>query len=193
MASIRLWFKVFLILSILMFSLNHYGEGKEKRVETTKTIIVKSSYTMFILGEKWAETFVKKRKNTSIQVTVGGNAVGIAALINDTTHIALASRMMKTRERNEIASKGWKLLEYKVALDKLSVYVNAKNPVQMLTLDQLDQIYTARITNWEEVGGNIGKIKTYGRENSSGTFSISFKEIFLYLYNKKELGSKTHP
>ena len=68
--------------------------------------------------------------------------------------------------------------EYKVAVDGLSVYVNNDNPVKALSLEQLEGIFTGRIQNWKEVGGNDGPITVYSRENSSGTYEF-FKEHVL--------------
>jgi len=65
-----------------------------------------------------------------------------------------------------------------VALDGLSVYVNEANRVDELTLEQLDLIFTGRVTNWKDVGGVDAPITLYSRENSSGTYEF-FKEHVL--------------
>jgi phosphate transport system substrate-binding protein len=84
-----------------------------------------------------------------------------------------------------IKAFGAKPLEYKVALDGLSVYVNKANPVSELTIDQLDQIFTGKITNWKDVGGEDAPITLYSRENSSGTYEF-FKE---HVMKKKDFAA----
>jgi phosphate transport system substrate-binding protein len=143
------------------------------------TITVKGSDTMVLLGQRWAEEYMKKVPATTIQVTGGGSGTGISALINGTTDICQASRSMKDAEKAKLQER-YKTTgtEIAVARDGLSVYVNARNPVKALTLDQLRLIFTGKVTNWKEVGGVDGKIIVYSRENSSGTY-VFFKEHVL--------------
>ncbi len=143
------------------------------------TITAKGSDTMVILAQKWAEVYMAKNPGTKIQVTGGGSGTGFAALVNQTTDIANASRKIKA---TEIASclKAFKKrpTEYKVCLDGLSVYVSSDNPVKELSLPQLEAIFTGKIKNWKDVGGPDAPITVYSRENSSGTYEF-FKEHVL--------------
>ena len=66
------------------------------------TVTVKGSDTMVILGQRWAEEFIKKHKETSVQVTGGGSGTGISALINGTTDVCEASRTMKDAEKEQL-------------------------------------------------------------------------------------------
>lgn len=143
-------------------------------------ITVKGSDTMVILGQKWAEVYMAQNPATKIQVTGGGSGTGFAALQNKTTDLANASRAIKAREVAACvkAFGGKRPTEYKVAIDGLSVYVSQDNPVQELSLEQLEGIFTARIRNWKEVGGKDAPITVYSRENSSGTYEF-FKEHVL--------------
>ena len=143
------------------------------------SITVKGSDTMVLLGQKWAEVYMKKSPGTQIQVTGGGSGTGIAALINGTTDIAEASRAMKPTEISSAQSKqGGKVKEIPVALDALSIYVNTANPLTEISLPQARKIYTGQVTNWKEVGGNDAPITLYSRENNSGTY-VFFKEHVL--------------
>lgn len=139
-------------------------------------ITVKGSDTMVILAQRWAENYMKQHPETSIQVTGGGSGVGIAALINGTTDIANSSRPIKKSEIEKLKSRYNTLgVEIPCAKDGITIYVHELNRVEELTLQQLSDIYTAKITNWKEVGGTDAEIKLYGRENSSGTY-VYFKE-----------------
>ncbi len=144
-----------------------------------KSITIKGSDTMVILGQRWAEEFMKAYPDMIVQVTGGGSGTGIAALINGTTDIAQASRPMKQAEKEKLRDRFNSLgVEIPVAKDGLSVYLNEANPIGELTLAQIKDIYTGKITNWREVGGPDAKIILYGRENNSGTY-VFFKDNVL--------------
>ena len=139
-------------------------------------ITVKGSDTMVILSQKWAEVYMQKHPGSSIQVTGGGSGVGLAALINGSTDIANSSRPIKPTELDKIKEKyKANAIEIPCAKDGLSVFLNKGNSVSELTMDQLGNIFSGKITNWKEVGGADAKIQLYGRESSSGTFDF-FKE-----------------
>ena len=143
------------------------------------TVTVKGSDTMVVLGQRWAEEFMRKHPETTIQVTGGGSGTGISALINGTTDICEASRSMKDAEKKQVQDKaGAPPVETVVARDGLSVYVNDGNGVSELSMAQLKDIYTGKVTDWKDVGGTPGKIIPYSRENSSGTY-VFFKEHVL--------------
>lgn len=143
------------------------------------SLTIKGSDTMVLLGQRWAESYMKEHPGTSIQVTGGGSGTGIAALVNGSTDLANSSRPMKDKEKQEVQSKrGNAPVETKVALDALAVYVNDKNPVQELDLEQLAKIYKGEVKNWQDLGGPDKKLTLYGRENNSGTYAY-FKEHVL--------------
>jgi len=142
-------------------------------------ITVKGSDTMVILGQKWAETYMKKKPSTTVQVTGGGSGTGIAALLNGTTDICNSSRPMKPAEVADFVKKfKSRPHEYKTCMDGLAVYVHDSNPIKQLSIPQLEAIFTGKITNWRDVGGPDAEISLYGRENSSGTYEF-FKEHVL--------------
>jgi phosphate transport system substrate-binding protein len=143
------------------------------------TVTVKGSDTMVVLGQRWAEEYMKKNPKTVIQVTGGGSGTGISALINGTTDICEASRTMKDAEKKQVTEKsGAPPVETPVAKDGLSVYVHESNPINELTMAQLKAIFTGKVSSWKDVGGPDSKIIPYSRENSSGTY-VFFKEHVL--------------
>lgn len=142
-------------------------------------ITMKGSDTLVILAQKWAEVYMQKNPDTKVQVTGGGSGTGFAALQNQQTDLANASRKIKPKEVEAcLKAFGKRPTEHKVALDGLSVYVHESNPVKQLSLDQLRSIFTGKIRNWKDVGGTEGPITVYSRENSSGTYEF-FKEHVL--------------
>jgi len=141
---------------------------------------------MVILVQRWAEGYMDKHSKSDIQVTGGGSGVGIAALINGSTNICAASRPMEDSEREKIKAKyNTEATEFAVALDGLAIFVSDTNPLKEISIPQLDGIYTGKITDWKDVGGEPGKIICYGRENSSGTY-MYFKE---HVLKKKDFSS----
>jgi len=143
------------------------------------SITVKGSDTLVILAQKWAEVYMRDHAGTKIQVTGGGSGVGFAALQSRQTDLASASRPIKGKEIEAcIRAFGKRPTEYKVALDGLSVYVHADNPVKEVSLEQLQAIFTGQVKNWKQVGGPDALITVYSRENSSGTYEF-FKEHVL--------------
>ncbi len=143
------------------------------------TVTVKGSDTMVILAQKWAEVYMSQHPDVKIQVTGGGTGTGFAALQNQQTDLCNASRKIRPKEIETcIKAFGRRPTEYKVALDGLSVYVHASNPIQELSLPQIEAIFTGKIRNWKELGGPDARIILYSRENNSGTYEF-FKEHVL--------------
>lgn len=148
-------------------------------VADNTVITVKGSDTMVILAQRWAEKYMQKNPNVTVQVTGGGSGTGISALINGTTDICNSSRPMKASEKEKLKQRFGTLgVEIKAAKDGLAVYLNEKNKINDLTLDQVRDIYLGKITNWKQVGGEDAKIIVYGRENNSGTY-VYFKDFVL--------------
>ncbi|MHC1706386.1 MAG: phosphate ABC transporter substrate-binding protein [Bacteroidales bacterium] len=139
-------------------------------------ITVKGSDTMVILSQKWAEVYMKNNPGVSIQVTGGGSGVGIAALINGSTDIANSSRPISKSEIEKLKARYNTLgIEIPCAKDGITIFAHQDNKVNELSIKQLSDIFSGRITNWKQVGGEDAAIKLYGRENSSGTY-VFFKD-----------------
>lgn len=158
----------------------------EQAVGTGRAIQNKGSDTLVNLALAWAEAYRKVRPDVSIAVTGGGSGTGIAALINGTVDIANASRRMTEEEMAAARANGIEPVEFVVAIDALAVIVHPDNPVGALTIDQLADIFTGRITNWKEVGGRDAPIVLLSRESNSGTHVYFLEEVV----RKGEEGNK---
>ena len=145
----------------------------------------KGSDTIVNLALAWAETYQAEHADVRISVTGGGSGTGIAALINGTVDIANASRKIKDEELAEAQGKGVEPLEHIIARDAIAVIVNQENPVSELTLQQISDIYSGKITNWMDVGGEDRPIVKLSRETNSGTH-VYFLETVLRLGNKED-------
>lgn len=140
---------------------------------------------MVNLTLSWAEKIMSENKSIAIQVTGGGSGTGIAAILNGTSDVANISRDLKPRERKKAESLGIKPVLHEVALDGIAIIVHPSNNVDTLSIAQIRDIFSGKITNWKEVGDIDLRINLYGRENSSGTYEF-FKQAVL-----KKGGSKT--
>jgi phosphate transport system substrate-binding protein len=136
----------------------------------------------------WAEGFKKVYPNVNIQIEGKGSSTAPPALIEGTAQLGPMSRPMKGSESDAFESKyGYKPTPLRTSLDSLAVFVNKDNPVQGLTLPQVDAIFSKtrrcrtpnEIKVWGEAGidGSWGSspISLYGRNSASGTYGF-FKE-----------------
>lgn len=137
---------------------------------TGRYLTIKGSDTMVHLASNWAEAFMKHEGAPGVSVTGGGSGTGIAALLNGTTDICIASRNIKPKELDLAAQKGINPVEITVARDGIAVIVHPDNPVSELTVEQIGKIYTGAYTNWRQVGGPDANVIVLSRESSSGTY-----------------------
>jgi len=144
----------------------------------------KGSDTIVNLALAWAEQYQGDHPEIRISVTGGGSGTGIAALINGTVGIANASRKISADELAQADAKGIKPVEHIIARDAIAVIVNPGNPVKELTLQQISDIYSGKIINWKEVGGEDRPIVRLSRETNSGTH-VYFLETVIRLGDKK--------
>lgn len=149
------------------------------------SIVIKGSDTVLPISQKEAEVFMKKNSGSKITVVGGGSGVGLAALLDGTTDIAMSSRKMKMSEKMKMQDAGKAIKEVIVGYDALAIIINPSNKVGQLTREQIEGIYTGKITNWKQVGGDDLKIVAYSRESSSGTYEF-FKE---HVLNNKNYGA----
>ncbi len=164
--------KICALLIALMFGMPAFAASSGNMIQ------IKGSDTMVNLSQAWAEKFMEENPGDFIAVTGGGSGTGISCLINGTCDITMSSRNIKTKEIGFAKAKNINPYEIKVGLDGLAVVVNPRNPVSKLTLGQLADIFTGRIRNWKEIGGEDKQIVLLSREVNSGTH-VYFKEHVL--------------
>jgi len=159
-------------------------------------IRITGSDTMVNLVQAWAENYKDVRPTVSVQVAGGGSGVGIAGLIDGTLDIAAASREMKGDERQRASVRnGVEPKEFTVALDALAVYIHKDNPLDVLSIEELAEIYGERgwIVKWSQLGVSSpacasDQIIRVGRQNSSGTYAY-FRDVVLGGMREYKMGS----
>ncbi|MBN2554711.1 MAG: PstS family phosphate ABC transporter substrate-binding protein [Anaerolineales bacterium] len=137
----------------------------------------KGSDTIVNLALAWAESYQEIAPEIRISVTGGGSGTGIAALINGTVDIANASRRIKPEEFEAAVANGIEPMEYIIARDAIAIVVHRDNPVNELSLQQISDIYSGAITNWQQIGGEDRPIVLLSRETNSGTHIFFLEEV----------------
>jgi phosphate transport system substrate-binding protein len=140
----------------------------------------------------WSEGFRAVYPSVKIEIEGKGSSTAPPALIEGTAQFGPMSRPMKGAETDAFEKKfGYKPAEFRVAVDALAVFVHKDNPIECLTLAQVDAIFSktrkggaaAEIRTWGEVGltGEWANqpISLYGRNSASGTYGY-FKEVALF-------------
>jgi phosphate transport system substrate-binding protein len=172
-------FGLIVLASIFLLSACKSELDKSDPRNLTAMISVEGSDTMLTLLKAWAAAFKKQNPEIPISITSDDSGGGIAALINRTADLAAASRDMTDAECTLVNSKGVRLKKITVARDAIAIVVNPNNPVNAITLQQLEDIYMGKLSNWKQVGGKPEPIEALSREKSSGTFRY-FQEHVLH-------------
>jgi phosphate transport system substrate-binding protein len=134
------------------------------------TVTVAGSTSVSPLMELLTAEYTKVRPNVKFNISATGSGDGIKAVPAETAEVGMSSRELSPAE---LASG---IEVHLIAIDGIAVIVNARNPVSNLSIDQIRDIYTGVITNWNQVGGRAGRIAVVSRESGSGTRS-AFEEI----------------
>jgi phosphate transport system substrate-binding protein len=153
---------VILILSMSLLSACSRASGS--------ATIVAGSTSVQPYAEILAEEYMVLNPGSEIDIQGGGSSAGITAAQTRSADIGMSSRALKEEEKS--------LWYVEIARDGLVLIVNPKNPIQNLTLEQVCDIYTAKITDWSQLGGQKSRINIIAREEGSGTRS-AFAELVM--------------
>ena len=140
---------------------NDSNSDNADTTELSGTVSTNGSTSMEKVIGSLSEAFMADNPNVSITYDATGSGTGIESASQGSCDLGLASRDLKDEETG--------LKAIPVALDGIAVVVNEKCGVEDLTLEQVSDIFTGKITNWKEFGGSDLEISCIGRENGSGT------------------------
>ena len=143
------------------------GSSNSSESKTSKITISGSTSvgpTMEVLAQEY-----EKNNDVKIEVQQVGSSAGIKNTIDGTSNLGMSSRDLKDEEAQSLD-------ETQIAIDGIAVVTNTENKVSDLTMDQVKDIFTGKITNWKEVGGEDAQIVVVSREEGSGTRD-GFQEI----------------
>jgi phosphate transport system substrate-binding protein len=132
----------------------------------SKTIKASGSTTVLPIAQNAADAFMTANAGTNIQVSGGGSGVGVQQIGDKLVDIGMSSRDVTKDELAKYPS----FVITPVALDGIAVIVNPNNnPVNSLTIAQIRDIYSGKVTNWKDDGGKDMEIVVIGRDSASGT------------------------
>lgn len=136
------------------------------------TISISGSTSVGPLMEKIQEKYEEENGNTTLEIQQNGSGAGIKDVISGISEIGMSSRELKDDEKTSVQGTI-------VAYDGIALLVNPENPVKNISLEDVKKIYTGKITNWKELGGDDSAIVVVSREEGSGTRD-AFQEIVGY-------------
>ncbi len=178
--------KVILFLVAIMVLLTLVAcdtQAETKEVSSLEgKLTMSGSTTVLPIAQACAEEFMNQNPNVNISVRGGGSSIGIKDIMAGTVEIGNASRDAKEKEITKAKESGIDLYQNVVANDGIAVIINPANTITNLTIEQIQAIYTGKITNWKELGGPDMNIVIISRDTSSGTYEV-FYEIAMKKQN----------
>lgn len=146
------------------------GRGAEsEEAKNSQTVATDGSTSMEKVIGFLSEAYMEEHGDIKVTYNPTGSSSGIQAVAESRCDIGLASRDLKEEEMADLQGTV-------VAIDGIGIIVNTENPVADLTIEQIGMIYSGKIDNWKEVGGNDAPIVCIGREAASGTRD-GFEEV----------------
>ena len=136
---------------------------EETTAELSGSVSANGSTSMEKVIGVLSEQFMADNPNVTVTYDPTGSGTGIEAAKTGSADLGLSSRALKDEETAE------GLEGTTVALDGIAIIVNAENPVEDLSVEQIAQLFTTEGANWSSVGGNDGEVACIGREAGSGT------------------------
>jgi len=161
---------VFFILLVLITAVILGCINAERR----ETLRIAGSTTLQPIISAAAEEYMKKHPDVLIYVQGGGSGTGIKMVSEGSVDIAMSSREIKEKEYKKTPE----LKKYEIALDGIAIVVNSDNPLDNLTKEQVRAIFSGKIRNFKDVGGDEREIVVVVRESGSGT-RATFDELVM--------------
>jgi phosphate transport system substrate-binding protein len=158
-----------------------YGLAVVDPLSVEGDIAIAGSSTVYPLTVAVVEQFQEEGYAGNPTIDSVGTGGGFEAFcVNAETDIANASRPINAEEAAACEESGRPAIEFRVGTDALAVVVNPENPVSEVTLEQLAQIYSGEVTNWNEIDPAAGDlpIALYSPGTDSGTFDYFVEVIF---------------
>ena len=154
----------------------------------SETIVIKGSDT---LGAKMipqiAEAYKDINEDVSFEIAAEGSSTGIAAIIDGTADIGMSSRDPKDKEMTKALAKGVLIKTITVAKDGIAVIVNESNPMNNISIEELEMVFASDVIDWSAIIPQTGRISAYTRNTSSGTYAV-FQKMAM---NSRDYGDTT--
>ncbi len=169
------------ILIVFLLTITFFASCKKYNLE------ISGSETMYPMLQILADDFNSSQRKVRLAVYGGGSKLGIKRLVMGQVAIAASSNDIEETVLNQLADID--IFErLTIAFDGIAIVTNKKNSIKKLHLAQLSDIFSGKIKNWKEVGGEDMAIKVIIRNDKSGTASYMKKHVL----QKKDLGELIH-
>jgi phosphate transport system substrate-binding protein len=156
--------KIFKTLFIIALAAGFLGAADAGK------IVVDGSTTVGPIAKAFAEYYMKLNPGVNITVSESGSGNGAKSLVNQSCQVATMSRLLKLNEYEAAVHSEVLPVVHVVALDGIAMIVHPGNPAKALTMGQIKDIYTGKITNWKQLGGPNVPIVIISRDTNSGTY-----------------------
>ncbi|MDY6932917.1 MAG: phosphate ABC transporter substrate-binding protein [Spirochaetota bacterium] len=168
--EIKVLVKYIILLILIALSQCSKENNREDKIS------IKGSTTLLPIVFRATEVFMQQN-NISITISATGSGNGIKGLIDGICDIASTSRALNDKELALAKQKKMNIEEIVIAYDMIIIIVHPSNKIENLTLKELHNIYSGKITNWSQLGSVDNKIVVISRDNSSGTYGIWNKMV----------------
>ncbi len=158
----------------------------------TETIVIKGSDTLGAkmvpqLAEAFKAKMTAKGVAVAFEIAAEGSSTGVASVIDGTADIGMSSRDVKEKEITKAQSKGVEINKITIAKDGIAIIVNEANPMDSITLEEVELIFSGDVVDWSAISVQTGSISAYTRNTSSGTYAV-FQQMAM---SSRDYGSET--
>jgi phosphate transport system substrate-binding protein len=145
----------------------------------SETLVIKGSNTIFPVSQLWIEEIKEIYPDLIITLEGAGSSTGIAALFNGTADIGNSSRWLKKEEITQMANENKYFIPIVIGYDGIAIIVNKQLSIENISIQELADIYTGKITYWNQLNPNLPnrKIVAYSRNTASGTFETFSENV----------------
>lgn len=158
----------------------------------TETIVIKGSDTLGAkmvpqIAEAFKAKMAKQGVEVAFEIAAEGSSTGVASVIDGTAEIGMSSRDPKDKEVAKAKAKGVDMKTVTVAKDGIAIIVNESNPIDSISIEEIELIFSGDVTDWSGVTAQTGSISAYTRNTSSGTYAV-FQKLGM---NSRDYGADT--
>lgn len=162
------------------------------QASATETIVIKGSDTLGAkmvpqIAEAFKAEMSKQGVEVAFEIAAEGSSTGVASVIDGTAAIGMSSRDPKAKEIAKAKTKGVDINTITVAKDGIALIVNEANPLENISLEEIELIFSGDVTDWSGITAQTGTISAYTRNTSSGTYAV-FQKMGM---NSRDYGSDT--
>lgn len=162
------------------------------QASATETIVIKGSDTLGAkmvpqIAEAFKAKMAKQGVEVAFEIAAEGSSTGVASVIDGTAEIGMSSRDPKEKEVAKAKANGIDMKTITVAKDGIAIIVNEASPLESITLEEIELIFTGDVTDWSGISATTGDISAYTRNTSSGTYAV-FQKLGM---NSRDYGSDT--